>query len=93
MRRFNQYNPIHDDLRTANPARDVVESGLTRALKTANDGSRPYVNLGLAIDSRNLRDVTSQFPELATLSDHLSTDSVVFDGELVCLDDNCRPEL
>ncbi len=45
----------------------------------------------LRLQSRNVRDVTSQFPELARLPDYVGQDLTVLDGELVCMDDQGLP--
>ena len=41
--------------------------------------------------SRNLRNITSQFPELASLPEQLNSDLTVLDGELVCFDNDGHP--
>lgn len=38
----------------------------------------------LRIQSRNLRNITSQFPELSVLPKQVKSDLTVIDGELVC---------
>ena len=38
------------------------------------------------------RDCTDQFPELVEIADVLGSRSVILDGELVCLDDEGRPD-
>ena len=45
----------------------------------------------LKINSRNGRNITSQFPELAEMPSQVKSDSVVLDGEIVCLDEDNRP--
>ena len=45
----------------------------------------------LRIQSRNLRDITAQFPELAQLPKLVKADQTVIDGELVCFDREGRP--
>ena len=45
----------------------------------------------LKILSRNGRNITSQFPELAELPAQVKSDLVVLDGEIVCLDEDNRP--
>lgn len=42
------------------------------------------------LQTRNLRNITSQFPELAALSE-VVTDGTVLDAELVCTDDDGKP--
>ena len=58
------------------------------------DGMRAlaFIEAGqLRLTSRTGRDITSQFPELADLPSLVKNDSVVIDGEIVCLDSNSRP--
>ncbi len=45
----------------------------------------------LKLLSRNSRNITSQFPELGPMPQQITTDSVILDGEIVCLDDQNRP--
>ena len=45
----------------------------------------------LRIQSRNLQDITAQFPELAQLPKLVKADQTVIDGELVCFDREGRP--
>ena len=54
-----------------------------RALAFVQDGV-------VRLQSRNLRNITPQFPEVAELPTHLKVDGVVLDGELVCLDEHGR---
>lgn len=46
---------------------------------------------GLALQSANLIDVTTRFPEVAPLGEALAGHTVVLDGELVAFDDRRRP--
>jgi len=58
------------------------------------DGIRAivYIEGGRArIQSRNLRDITHQYPELRPLGEALGARPAVFDGEIVALDENGRP--
>ena len=55
-----------------------------RALAFADNGA-------IRIQTRNLNNVTSRFPELASIPESLSSDGVVLDGEVVCLDEDGRP--
>ena len=48
---------------------------------------------GLRLQSRNLKDMTPQFPELTTLPESIRAESAVLDGELVCFDKDGRPSL
>ncbi|MBI4305405.1 MAG: ATP-dependent DNA ligase [Chloroflexi bacterium] len=45
------------------------------------------------LQSRNLRDITSQFPEMATLPQSVKVASAVLDGELVIFDKDGHPSL
>ncbi|MPM40850.1 Multifunctional non-homologous end joining DNA repair protein LigD [bioreactor metagenome] len=57
------------------------------------DGIRAilYAKQGrVLLSSRNLRDITSQYPELAQLKDCLTQDTIL-DGEIVTLDSTGRP--
>ena len=58
------------------------------------DGMRSLAfieNGELRLASRNGRNVTTQFPELANMPTLVNSDSVLLDGELVCLDDDGHP--
>jgi DNA ligase D-like protein (predicted ligase) len=45
----------------------------------------------LKLLSRNARNITSHFPELGPMPQLVNSDSVVLDGEIVCLDEENRP--
>jgi bifunctional non-homologous end joining protein LigD len=45
----------------------------------------------LRLESRNLKDITVQYPELARLNRALSSHSAILDGEIVALDGDGRP--
>ena len=45
----------------------------------------------LRLESRNLKDITVQYPELARLNRALSSHSAILDGEIVALDADGRP--
>ena len=45
----------------------------------------------LRLLSRNSRDITSTFPELADLPSRVNAEAAVLDGELVCLDSSGHP--
>ena len=45
----------------------------------------------LKIFSRNGRDITSNFPELADLPSQVNSAPVILDGEIVCLDEDNKP--
>ncbi len=58
------------------------------------DGVRAitYVAGGRArVESRNLLDITGQYPEVAQLAEALGAHEVVLDGEIVAFDDGGRP--
>src|SRR5205814_5263404 len=44
-----------------------------------------------SIQSRNLLDVTAQYPEVARVGEKLAGRAAVLDGEIVALDDKGRP--
>jgi bifunctional non-homologous end joining protein LigD len=46
---------------------------------------------GLRLESRNLRDITASYPELAALAEALSRREAVLDGEIVAFGDDGRP--
>jgi bifunctional non-homologous end joining protein LigD len=59
------------------------------------DGVRAiaYCDAGhLRLESRNLRDVTSQYPEIRRLADELGALQLVLDGEVVAFDEQGRPD-
>lgn len=45
----------------------------------------------LRLESRNLSDLTGQYPELAGLGDALGKSSAVLDGEIIAIDGDSRP--
>jgi bifunctional non-homologous end joining protein LigD len=45
----------------------------------------------LRLQSRNLNEITSQYPELNRLNDALSSHAAVLDGEIIAFDENQRP--
>ena len=64
------------------------------AVEVKLDGVRAiaYCRPGrLELQSRNLRDITAQYPEVRRLSRQLGARDVVLDGELVAFDDEGRP--
>ncbi len=64
------------------------------AVEVKLDGVRAiaYCRPGrLELQSRNLRDITAQYPEVRRLSRQLGTHDAVLDGELVAFDDEGRP--
>ena len=60
------------------------------------DGIRAlaFIDRGqVRLQSRNLQDITSQFPELSRLPEAVKADGAVLDGELVCFDRDGHPSL
>ena len=60
------------------------------------DGVRAlaYIDSGqVRLQSRNLQDITAQYPELHGLAQQVREDKIVLDGELVCLDEQGHPSL
>jgi len=58
------------------------------------DGIRAFIYVeegDVKIISRNGRDITQQFPELHHVQSDIRSVSAVFDGEIVCLDSDGRP--
>jgi bifunctional non-homologous end joining protein LigD len=45
----------------------------------------------LRLESRNLKEITAQYPELARLNRALSSHAAILDGEIVALDERGRP--
>jgi bifunctional non-homologous end joining protein LigD len=45
----------------------------------------------LRLESRNLREITSHYPELRALASELGAREAVFDGEVIAFDDDGRP--
>jgi bifunctional non-homologous end joining protein LigD len=43
------------------------------------------------LESRNLREITSQYPEVGRIREAVGGDSLILDGELVAFDDDGRP--
>jgi bifunctional non-homologous end joining protein LigD len=43
------------------------------------------------LESRNLRDITSQYPEVGRIREAVGGEAVILDGELVAFDDDGRP--
>jgi bifunctional non-homologous end joining protein LigD len=66
----------------------------SRAVEVKWDGVRAiaYCRPGrLVLQSRNLRDITAQYPEVRGISRQLGAREAVLDGELVVFDDEGRP--
>ena len=45
----------------------------------------------IRLESRNLREITSQYPEVGRIREAIGGDTVILDGELVAFDDDGRP--
>ena len=45
----------------------------------------------LRLESRNLKEITGQYPELARLNRALSSHAAILDGEIVAFDEHGRP--
>ncbi|MEM9329550.1 MAG: non-homologous end-joining DNA ligase, partial [Bacteroidota bacterium] len=59
------------------------------------DGIRVIITLNegeLTIRSRNMNDITAQFPELNVPDEAFRVNNAIFDGEIVCLDDQGKPD-
>jgi bifunctional non-homologous end joining protein LigD len=59
------------------------------------DGVRAiaYSDAGhLRLESRNLRDISSQYPELRRLADELGASQAILDGEVVAFDESGHPD-
>src|SRR4051794_11593227 len=68
------------------------ESGWTFEVKWDGVRAVAYVeDGGLKLESRNLRDITSRYPELAGLGDALDGRNAVLDGEVVAFTPEGRP--
>jgi bifunctional non-homologous end joining protein LigD len=70
-------------------------SGDGWAVEVKWDGIRAQLRFDgrrVCLRSRPGRDCTDQFPELVEIADVLGSRSVILDGELVCLDDEGRPD-
>ena len=59
------------------------------------DGIRAMISIDegeIRIRSRNQRDITNQFPELLALEQSFRVNAGLFDGEIVCLDEEGKPD-
>ncbi|HEY0259056.1 MAG TPA: ATP-dependent DNA ligase [Lacisediminihabitans sp.] len=89
-----QVSTIRPMLATLGSPRDISEEedwtfemkwdGI-RAIVSANDGA-------VRIASRNDKDMTATYPELAAIPEALSVDAAILDGEIVALDRRGRPD-
>jgi bifunctional non-homologous end joining protein LigD len=72
-----------------------VPDGLGWTLELKWDGCRAqlrYDRRSVALRTRNGRECSEEFPELAAIAETLGKRSVTLDGELVCLRDDGRPD-
>lgn len=75
--------------------RDTVPVGKEYIYEIKWDGIRAIISIDegkLTIRSRNLKDITDQFPELHLDSEAFRCTNGVYDGEIVCLDEQGRPD-
>ena len=69
------------------------ESGWAFELKWDGVRAIAYCDHGhIRLESRNLRDITSQYPEIRPMAEQLGSLQAVIDGEVVALDDDGRPD-
>ena len=90
-----QIDWLHDriDFMFAERVPEVPDGDYLYELKW--DGIRAMIVLDegeITIRSRNHRDVTAKFPELIIAEEAFRNTSGVFDGEIVCLDEDGRPD-
>lgn len=75
--------------------REKVPKGPEFLYELKWDGIRAIISIDegkLTIRSRNLKDITGQFPELQILEEAFRTTNAVYDGEIVCLDKEGKPD-
>jgi len=71
---------------------DADDGGWAAEVKLDGVRAIAYCRPGrLALQSRNLNDITKQYPEVKGLTRQLGTLDAVLDGELVAFDENGRP--
>src|SRR5438270_12652919 len=78
----------------ATQAKGLPDNDEAYAYEFKWDGVRALVYLRdgeTCIQSRNLLDVTAQYPEVTALGDELAGRRLILDGEIVALDDRGRP--
>ncbi len=90
-----QIDWLHDQIgfMFAERVREVPDGDFIYELKW--DGIRAMIVLDegeITIRSRNHRDITEKFPELLVAEEAFRNTSGVFDGEIVCLDQDGRPD-
>jgi bifunctional non-homologous end joining protein LigD len=69
------------------------ESGWAVELKWDGVRAIAYCDHGhIRLESRNLRDITSQYPEIRPMAEQLGSLQAIVDGEVVALDEHGRPD-
>ena len=69
------------------------EAGWAFELKWDGVRAIAYCDHGhIKLESRNLRDITSQYPEVRPLAEQLGSLQAIIDGEVVALDEDGRPD-
>jgi bifunctional non-homologous end joining protein LigD len=69
------------------------ESGWAFEIKWDGVRAIAYSDAGhLRLESRTLRDITSQYPEVRSIGEELGSLQVVLDGEIVAFDEEGRPD-
>jgi bifunctional non-homologous end joining protein LigD len=75
--------------------REKVPKGKDYIYEIKWDGIRAIISIDegkITIRSRNLKDITKQFPELNIPEEAFRTTNGVYDGEIVCLDKEGKPD-
>lgn len=89
------YEPPPDEVRPMLAVAGTLprdDDGWAYELKWDGIRAISYVDGGrIRIVSRNGNDLSSSFPELRALGEHLGSHQAVFDGEIVAFDDKGRP--
>src|SRR6201999_1427044 len=68
------------------------DAGWTYEIKWDGVRAIAYSRPGeLELESRNLKEITSQYPELGRLNRALSSHAAILDGEIVAFDEQGRP--
>ena len=86
--------PEHIEPMKATLARGLPRDDAAWAYEIKWDGVRAiaYCEGGtVRLESRNLRDISSQYPDVRKLGGQLGTTEAVLDGEIVAFDDDGRP--
>ena len=87
--------PAHVEPMLATPASDLPADPARYAFEWKWDGVRAltlFENKQLRIESRNLLDITHQYPEMHALAGVLRCRSAVLDGEIIALNDSGMPD-